>query len=92
MGFDRILENTSTRKFGQWLENECSSGTSWHAWSKLKAVRYDPNGRYNGEFKFMGFKGHWGNRKRGCGIIEKILKTCMLDDGPGGPSRFPNFG
>ena len=47
----------------------------------MKPVRYDPNGRYNG-VKFMGFKGHWGNRKRGCGIIEKILKTCMLDDGP----------
>ena len=47
----------------------------------MKPVRYDPNGRYNG-VKLMGFKGHWGNRKRGCGIIEKILKTCMLDDGP----------
>ena len=47
MGFGRILENTSTKKitvFGQWLEDECSSGTSWHTWNRLKPVRYDPNG------------------------------------------------
>jgi len=100
-GSHGIWPNSGKHKYkkvpitGQWLQDECSSGTSWHTWNKLKPVQYDPNGRYRGEFKFLGFQGHWGNRKRGCGrwdIIEKILGTCMLGDGPGGPSRFPDFG
>ena len=100
-GSHGIWPNSGKHKYkkiqvtGQWLQDECSSGTSWHTWNKLKPVRYDPNGRYKGEFKFMGFQGHWGNKKRGCGrwgLIKKILTTCMLDDGPRGPSRFPQFG
>lgn len=97
-GSHGIWPNTGNHKYqkipvtGQWLEDKCSSGTSWHTWNKLKPVRYDPNGRYRGEFTFLGFQGHWGNRKRGCsGFIEEIIKTCILNGGPRGPSRFPDF-
>lgn len=76
---------------GDSLEDEASSGKSWHTWKHLKPVQYDPDGQYSGEFKFMGFQGQWGNRKRGCAIVELFIKECQLNSGPIGPSRFPKF-
>ena len=35
-------------------------------------VQYNPSGQYSGDFKFLGFKGHWGDKKHHCGIFNNI--------------------
>ena len=77
---------------GETLVDYTSSGLSWYTWERLKPVQYDPIGQYSGEFKFLGFKGRWGNRKRGCGIVGIVIGECQLNNGPKEPSNsFPNY-
>ena len=76
------------------LIDEASSGTSWYTWKNLKPVQYDSTGQYSGEFKFLGFQGRWGNKKEGCDVLnfdvlEDLFGECQLNNGPKGPSRWP---
>jgi hypothetical protein len=70
---------------GDTLVDRCSDGTSWQTWRFLKVVMHKPKGQYRGQFTFLNFKGRWGNRKRGCGLVEKVSGECMLNNGPSGP-------
>ena len=76
---------------GDTLVDYTSSGLSWYTWERLKPVQYDPSGQYSGEFKFLGFKGRWGNRKQGCGIVGMAIGECQLNNAPETPSSFPNY-
>jgi len=77
-----------------WLVDHTSNGVSWYTWRKLKVTKYDPNRHYSGEFKFLEFSGRWGNKKRGCGIAEKVSGECQLESGPTGPAykSWPKLG
>ena len=68
------------------LVDVTSSGESWYTWQQLKPVEYNPNAQYSGEFKFLEFNGRWGNKKRGCGIVEYLVDECQLNSGPTGPA------
>ena len=50
---------------GDTLTDYTSNGVPWYTWDKLRITKYDPNGHYSGEFKFLEFSGRWGNKKRG---------------------------
>ena len=77
---------------GYTLVDQASSGTSWYTWEYLKPVQYDPSGQYSGDFKFLGFQGHWGDKKHNCGIvnnIQELFGECWVNNGPQGLSGFP---
>jgi hypothetical protein len=69
---------------GDQLNDKCSNGISWYTWKRLKLFQYRSDDNYQGEFSFVGFKGFWGNEKRGC-LVEWISGECVLNSGPTGP-------
>ena len=76
---------------GYALVDQTSSGTSWYTWEYLKPVQYDPSGQYSGDFKFLGYQGHRGDKKQQCGFfnnIKELFGECQLNNGPKGPSGF----
>ncbi|KAG7167118.1 vacuolar protein sorting-associated protein TDA6-like 2 [Homarus americanus] len=76
------------------LRDQTERGYPWRTWENLEVVNYDPDTEYEGELHYLGYRGRWGNLKRGCEVFEVVSGECILDSGPGfwrpWPSDFPN--
>ncbi|XP_042874714.1 uncharacterized protein LOC122254917 [Penaeus japonicus] len=74
------------------LRDQTARGYAWRTWDRLEIVEYDPDVTYEGNLHYLGYRGRWGNQKRGC-EVQPISGECILGGGPGfwpqGPGDFP---
>jgi len=63
-------------------------GLKWKTWRNVQIIMVKRKGSsYKGRTRWVNFKGRWGNKKRTCGIYEKISDQCVLNGGPTGPLK-----
>lgn len=74
-------------KNGEKLVDKASSGTPWNTWTRLEYIRYWKTRVFTGKYKWLNYLGRWGDRKRGCAVLEKISGECRLNSGPTGPNN-----
>ncbi|KEP54303.1 putative vacuolar targeting-like protein [Rhizoctonia solani 123E] len=70
------------------LKDETSDGGSiWNAKDNVYPIEYLSSGTYSGDQAWINFQGSWGNKGQTNCWWYKIVKTCPLSNGPGGPYR-----
>ncbi|KDN45374.1 hypothetical protein RSAG8_04961, partial [Rhizoctonia solani AG-8 WAC10335] len=70
------------------LKDETSDGGPiWNAKDNVYPIEYLPSGTYSGDQAWVNFQGAWGNKGQTNCWWYKIVKTCPLSNGPGGPYR-----
>ncbi|CUA68769.1 Putative vacuolar protein sorting-associated protein TDA6 [Rhizoctonia solani] len=70
------------------LKDETSDGGPiWNAKDSVYPIEYLSSGTYSGDQAWINFQGAWGNKGQTNCWWYKIVKTCPLSNGPGGPYR-----
>ncbi|CAL4063394.1 unnamed protein product [Meganyctiphanes norvegica] len=75
------------------LEDHTARGVAWRTWENLEIVGVDDNTEWSGDLQYLGYRGIWGNLKRGC-EVEPVSGECILVNAPalgnGMPGDFPD--
>ncbi|KAJ3208097.1 Vacuolar protein sorting-associated protein 62 [Dinochytrium kinnereticum] len=63
------------------------NGPQWQTWNNVKSIMYRSGGNYPGEDAWLNYRGRFGNKGVDDCWHQKLTGTCLLGDGPRGPSR-----